>query len=102
MAQNSIFRGTARSISSNELGTINFKYHNTPVVSKFTDGNIMLNSGGHHGTGYHTVTTKRAINQALSELNVDASVFQKDFIWYLKYRGENYLFSDNMMLSDCK
>ena len=102
MAQNSIFRGTARNISTNEAGTVNFKYHNTPVVSKFTDGNIMLNSGGHHGTGYHTVTTKRAINQALSELNVDARVFQKDFTWYLNYNGKIHDFQDNMMLSDCK
>ena len=47
--------------------------HNTPIVCFEPSGKISLNSGG-----WHTVTTKRRINQCLPE---GYSIRQRNFKW---------------------
>ena len=54
---------------------------------------LKLNSGG-----YTTVTTKSRLNAILSELIAGASVFQKNFDWYLSYNNQTVDFWDNMIL----
>lgn len=59
--------------------------------------------------GWNTTTTKTAINNVLKQLNVDARVWQKDYVWYLNKRAdtilnetvvyENIEFKDGMILN---
>lgn len=50
-------------------------YHDTPIVSWFSDGSIRLNTGG-----FFTRTTKARMNSFLPR---GFSVFQRDTKWYL-------------------
>ena len=55
---------------------------------------LKLNSGG-----YTTNTTKSRLNAILSELIAGASVFQRQFDWYVKYNFATHNFFDGMILS---
>ena len=54
---------------------------------------LKLNTGG-----YTTNTTKSRLNAILQELIAGASVFQKNFDWYLNYNNQTVDFWDNMIL----
>ena len=54
---------------------------------------LKLNSGG-----YTTVTTKSRLNAILQELIGCASVFQKNFNWFLNYNNVTHNFNDGMIL----
>ena len=54
---------------------------------------LKLNTGG-----WHSVTTKSRLNAILSELITGASVFQKQFNWYLNYNNQTHDFNDGMIL----
>lgn len=95
MTQEQIFRGVARRIAINPTtGTRNYFYHDTPVVGVFSNGEIMLNSGG-----YRTRTTKLAMNQASNQDNLGFQVYQRKSHWYVSWRGQELPFEDNMVLS---
>ena len=49
--------------------------------------------------GWQSVTTKSRLNAILSELITGASVFQRDFIWFLNYNNQTHNFFDGMILS---
>ena len=51
--------------------------HATPIVTVYPSGLIQLNTGG-----YHTVTTKRRMNEALQLLGADFTIHQRDYKWY--------------------
>ena len=55
---------------------------------------LKLNTGG-----WHSVTTKSRLNAILQGLIVGASVFQKNFDWYLNYNNQTVDFWDGMILS---
>ena len=55
---------------------------------------LKLNTGG-----WQTVTTKGRLNAILQELITGASVFQRDFIWFLNYNNQTHDFNDGMILS---
>ena len=55
---------------------------------------LKLNTGG-----WATVTTKSRLNAILQGLIVGASVFQKNFDWYLSYNNQTVDFWDGMILS---
>ena len=63
------------------------------IVIKFNDKEIILNSNG-----YDTKTTKTRINQASDEFMLGVNVFQKDFVWYVNFKGKILEFKDNMRL----
>lgn len=95
MAQTQVFRGTARAIRRNpETGTVNYFYHDTPIVGVFTDGSIRLNSGG-----WQTATTKRAMNQASNQDNLGFQVFQRKHAWFVSWKGLEVPFVDGMFLA---
>ena len=48
--------------------------------------------------GYTTVTTKSRLNAILQGLIAGASVFQRDFIWFLNYNNQTHNFNDGMIL----
>ena len=50
--------------------------------------------------GWHTVTTKSRLNAILSEVKYGCSVFQKQWNWYVSFRGQTQDFMDGMILLD--
>ena len=55
---------------------------------------LKLNTGG-----WYSVTTKSRLNAILQGLIAGASVFQKNFDWYLNYNNQTVDFWDGMILS---
>ena len=55
---------------------------------------LKLNTGG-----WHSVTTKSRLNAILQGLISGASVFQRDFNWFLNYNNSTHDFFDGMVLS---
>jgi hypothetical protein len=68
------------------------KYHTTIVV-RITRRGVFLDSGG-----WETVTTKRRMNQASDEFDLGFYVFQKNFDWFVSYKGEEIPFESGMEL----
>jgi hypothetical protein len=91
MAQTYKVSGVATSIRTEE-GTTHVRYHATDVVS-FNADVIVLRSGG-----WHTNTTKNRMMQASHQFGLGFSVWQKDFAWYVDYRGHTRDFTDGMVL----
>ena len=54
---------------------------------------LKLNSGG-----YTSNTTKSRLNAILQELIAGASVYQKNFNWFLNYNNQIHDFNDGMIL----
>ena len=50
--------------------------------------------------GYETVTTKSRLNALLEEVKFGCKVFQKNFVWFVKYNKETLMFWDGMILID--
>ena len=50
--------------------------------------------------GWQTVTTKSRLNAILSEVKYGCSVFQKQWNWYVSFRGQTQDFIDGMILID--
>jgi len=55
---------------------------------------LKLNTGG-----WYSVTTKSRLNAILQEVMYGASVFQKNFNWFLNYNNVTHDFNDGMILS---
>ena len=55
---------------------------------------LKLNTGG-----WATVTTKSRLNAILQGLIAGASVYQKNFDWFLSYNNQTHDFNDGMILS---
>lgn len=77
--------------------TFEVRYRGTPVfvmnrtnvdnrdgMTYRTVMNVILNTGG-----YETATTKRRINQALKEFDLDMYVEQVDYAWRVRYQAAN-------------
>ena len=50
--------------------------------------------------GWTTNTTKSRLNAILSEVKYGCSVFQKQWNWYVSFRGQTQDFMDGMILLD--
>ena len=50
--------------------------------------------------GWQTVTTKSRLNAILSEVKYGCSVFQKNWNWFVSFRGQTQDFIDGMILID--
>ena len=48
--------------------------------------------------GWQSVTTKSRLNAILQGLIVGASVYQKQFNWFLNYNNQTHNFNDGMIL----
>jgi hypothetical protein len=68
------------------------KYHRTDVVM-FNHHSIVLNSGG-----WDTATTKNRMNQTSNQFDLGFQVFQKDWNWFVDFKGDTLEFSDGMLL----
>ena len=50
--------------------------------------------------GYETVTTKSRLNAILEEVKYGCKVFQKNWNWFVSFRGTTTDFTDGMILLD--
>jgi len=66
--------------------SVKIQYHNTTIVEIFPD-RFILDSGG-----YWTKTTKLRMNQTSEVYGLDFYVYQKNYNWYVDYKGETYSF----------
>lgn len=91
-----LFRGKVGvSVRRSILGTI-VRHYETDIVSvRFAQsGNsVKLSSGG-----MFSATTKRHINNALRALGVNASVYQRNYTWYINDNGTEQVFFDGYIV----
>ena len=75
-------------MTNNENGSsLEVYYHNTRVV--FVSGKyITLNTGG-----WPTVTTKLRMNQAANQYDLGYQVYQKNYDWFVEFKGETIPFN---------
>lgn len=92
MAQTHTIGSAATNVFS-EGGFTKVLYHRTVLV-KFQTARIILNSGG-----WRTATTKTRMNQTSNQYGLEFHVFQKDFDWFVTFRGETIPFVDHMELA---
>lgn len=45
-------------------------------------------------SGWYTSTTKKRINQIFRAFKIDAYVYQRNFTWYLSYKGYEFNYMD--------
>jgi len=83
--------GTHKTHVRSSGSAIVVRYHNTDVV-KFTPKTITLNAGG-----WKTATTKTRMNQASSQYGLGYTVTQKDYEWFVRYRGKTMKFKGNKL-----
>lgn len=74
-----------------EDGFTTLVYHSTEVV-KFSDEKIILNTGG-----WKTATTKARMNAMAHAFDLGFSVFQKDWNWFIKFKGKTIPFASQIM-----
>lgn len=76
-------------------GTTKIRLHLTDIITRQTNGDIILNSGG-----WKTVTTKDRLNSYLQPLGFYIS--QRNSVWYIKKDGKDtdYIFNDGMIITN--
>lgn len=84
--------GTHKTTITNQDGFNVLTYHTTNIV-KWNGKEIILNSGG-----WLTDTTKLRMNQCSNQFGLNFSVFQKDFNWFVNYKGAIFPFKDNFII----
>lgn len=89
--QNRVGKHATTVATSNESTKVT--YHSTVVVD-FNRFAIFLDSGG-----WQTATTKTRMNQASNQFDLGFRVYQKDFDWFVDYKGKTIDFKDGMRLS---
>jgi len=80
-------------VSTDTNGLTEVVYHSTPVVS-FDSKKIILNTGG-----YTTATTRTRMNQASNQFALGFRVYQKDWDFYVDYRGKTFALIKRLELS---
>ena len=86
--------GTHKTTISTDDNITSIKYHNTDVV-KFGPNWIVLNSGG-----YRSATTKRKMNQTSQVYDLGYKVYQKDYDWFVNYKGNIIEYNNNRLIID--
>jgi hypothetical protein len=89
MGQTQRISGRATNVFTDDEGILNVVYHATHVVRSFPSGKIVLDTGG-----WRTVTTKARMNQAANQFKLGYSVFQKDFDWFVAWKGKTLSFDE--------
>jgi len=73
-------------------GILAVQYHGTLVVRVLPES-IELDTGG-----WFTATTKLRMNQASNQWCLGYRVYQRDFTWYVAYKGGTYQFCRNKLI----
>lgn len=69
--------------------SVGVKLHKTIIIEYFENGRIRLNTDG-----WKTITTRDRMNFYSNNY----SIWQHQFIWYIEYQSNTYLYEDNMTL----
>ena len=85
MAQQQRVSGRATSIYQDNRDTV-VRYHETIIV-RFNPKKITLDHGG-----WQTQTTRNRMVQASNQFGLGYRVFQKDFEWFVTYKGKTVPF----------
>jgi len=91
--------GSNTSVSFNEstnCSNVFLHGHNIATVDHATNA-VKISS-----CGWTTNTTKSRLNAILSEVKYGCSVFQKQWNWYVSFRGQTQDFMDGMILLDAQ
>ena len=75
----------ATTVATSE-GWTRVTYHSKCVV-RFNAQFVFLNTGG-----WETVTTKARMNQASNQYGLGFQVYQKDYEWFVSFKGKDYAF----------
>ena len=67
---------TTQRIKDNVLSVV---FHSTEVVKVVNNRYVTLDNGG-----WYTATSKKRMNQASFQFNLGFSVYQADFMWYVR------------------
>jgi len=84
--------GTTSTTVMGDGDEVRVQYHATVVV-RFDRRQIVLDSNG-----WRTVTTKTRMNQTSNQFNLGFAVYQREYVWYVDYRGKTREFHDGMVL----
>jgi len=84
--------GSVHTTVARDDGITRVVYHATTVV-EFDENVIILKTGG-----WFTNTTKTRMNQTSNQFGLGYSVYQKDFDWFVNFKGETIPFVGTMML----
>ena len=79
---------------STNCSTVKLHGHNIASFDHSTNA-IKLSS-----CGWHTPTTKSRLNAILQEVKCGARVFQRNFDWFVSFRGDEHDFCDGIILFD--
>ena len=80
----------ATKVAVDSEGVLRVRYHNTPVVTAYPNGRIVLNTGGHF-----TATTKTRMNQASNQFNLGFYVYQRNYDWFVDVDGHTLEFNNH-------
>lgn len=89
MSQQQRIGTVATTVYTNEHGQTVVKYHSTTVVA-FDSVTIKLETGG-----WCSATTKTRMNQASNQFGLGYYVYQKDFTWFVRYKGRTIEWASN-------
>jgi len=74
-------------VKGNAAGDLSVVFHSTEVVKK-VNGVITLRNGG-----WRTATTRTRMNQASNQFGLGYTVTQKDYDWFVIYKGATLAFN---------
>ena len=86
--------GTHKTTISDDGGKKTVRYHNTNVVT-FDNNRVTLDTGG-----WTTYTTKKRMNQASQTFGIGFEVYQKDWEWFVEYKGETIEYQGDTLILD--
>lgn len=89
MSQTHTVGQRATTVARGTDGALRVTYHSTDVVTVHKNGSITLNTGG-----WRTATTKLRMNQASNQYGLGFQVWQKDFSWFVEWKGKSLPFDD--------
>ena len=84
--------GTHKTKVFTENGVTFVQYHNTRIVA-FSDKSIMLDVGNWFTPTTNYTTIKTRMNQASNQFDLGFRVYQKNYEWYVDYKGKTYRFA---------
>lgn len=90
MAQTQTIGRMATTVKT-ENGITRVTYHWTDVVT-FGNGKIVLNHNN-----WKTATTKNRMNQTSNQFELGYVVYQRDFDWFVDYKGKTYEFENSKL-----
>jgi hypothetical protein len=91
MGQMSKISSNNTKVITQDDGTVVVRLHRTDVVTLFTDGTVVLNTGG-----WDTVTTRARMNQAANQLGLHYRVFREKYQLFVRVNRQTLPFESSI------